>query len=319
MAVTVTLSRQDGNLLITFTAFFIGLVSARFWRIACFVLHRVYSTPEPKDVFHHQRQALLRNSATPDGGVWTLRRLWWAWRPSATRGRGFLRAFPSLLSAVVSLAAFTVASGFSSRTSTGISDEILIKSSNCGYPDAYGDASAKAFRQYDSYISGSVTAAANYAQECYKTESTSDVFDCSSGHFVVGRMPTTIDTEADCPFAPELCRSNNSKIRLDTGYLDSTDHFGINAPPDQRFLFRYVMHCAPLETEGYKHDTTVRDDFTGISVNYTRYNYGPVMNAAGGYDNNTGPFTYEVPNIVEQYDDPNDFPNRALGRTYQLM
>lgn len=128
MGATLTLSRQNGNLLIAFTAFFVGLVSSRFWRIACFLLHRCYSTPGANDVLHHQQQIVLRNSPNPESGLWTFGQLAWAWRHSARRG--LVRTLAGL---VASLAAFAVASGFSSHISTGISDEVLIKTANCGY------------------------------------------------------------------------------------------------------------------------------------------------------------------------------------------
>lgn len=35
MGATLTLDRRDGNLLIAFTAVFVGIVTERFWRIAC--------------------------------------------------------------------------------------------------------------------------------------------------------------------------------------------------------------------------------------------------------------------------------------------
>lgn len=35
MGATLTLDRRDGNLLIAFTAVFVGIVTERLWRIAC--------------------------------------------------------------------------------------------------------------------------------------------------------------------------------------------------------------------------------------------------------------------------------------------
>lgn len=35
MGATLTLDRRDGNLLIAFTAVFVGMATERFWRIAC--------------------------------------------------------------------------------------------------------------------------------------------------------------------------------------------------------------------------------------------------------------------------------------------
>lgn len=38
MGATLTLDRRDGNLLIAFTAVFVGMVTERFWRIACMLV-----------------------------------------------------------------------------------------------------------------------------------------------------------------------------------------------------------------------------------------------------------------------------------------
>lgn len=53
---TLTLEPRYGLLLLSFTATFVGFVASRFWRIITLILHRVYSTPEPRDALHHQRQ-----------------------------------------------------------------------------------------------------------------------------------------------------------------------------------------------------------------------------------------------------------------------
>lgn len=56
LGATLTLESRYGLLLLSFTATFVGFVASRFWRIATLVLHRIYSTPEPRDALHHQRQ-----------------------------------------------------------------------------------------------------------------------------------------------------------------------------------------------------------------------------------------------------------------------
>lgn len=66
---TLTLTRTQANLLIAFTASFVVFVGSRFWRIACLVLHQSYSSAQPRDALHHQRQAVLRNSGSSDSGI----------------------------------------------------------------------------------------------------------------------------------------------------------------------------------------------------------------------------------------------------------
>lgn len=69
---TLTLSRNNANLLIAFTASFVVFVGSRIWGIACLSLHRAYSTAEQRDALHHQRQVLLRNSSSSDSGLVSL-------------------------------------------------------------------------------------------------------------------------------------------------------------------------------------------------------------------------------------------------------
>lgn len=105
----------------------------------------------------------------------------------------------------------------------------------------------------------------------------------------------TLQTNATCPFPdPAICRSENATIRLDSGYLDSNDHFGLNTPVHERLQWRYVLQCAPLVTEGYTFEVTDPNNAT-----WARYNYGPW---AVFQDNHTTVnYTYEVPTLDTQY------------------
>jgi len=61
---TLTLPQSQGSLLIAFVAFFVSLVGARFWRIACLLLHVfAYSSRTKRDALHQQHQAVLPNAA----------------------------------------------------------------------------------------------------------------------------------------------------------------------------------------------------------------------------------------------------------------
>lgn len=66
---TLTLDRNDANLLTAFTASFVVFVGARVWGMASLVLHRYYSTPDRRDALHHQRQVVLRNTSSADSAL----------------------------------------------------------------------------------------------------------------------------------------------------------------------------------------------------------------------------------------------------------
>jgi hypothetical protein len=105
---TLTLTRDNGNLLIAFVAFFIAFVSTRFWKICCLFLHRYYSSSKPQDTICLQRQVILRNSSSPESGLASFLKLFLAWYHKVPAKKLVVFAFPATF-AVAILAAFTVA------------------------------------------------------------------------------------------------------------------------------------------------------------------------------------------------------------------
>ena len=260
MGSTLTLRQSDANFLIVFIAFFVAFIATRFWRILCFVLHRFYSEPNPQDAIYHQRQAILRNSSSPEYGMWLLFRLLLAGRRSKSP---FRPAFAALC-ALLCIGAFTIAGGFSSRISTAVGNEVLLQSSNCGYGSLRSWARSPYYPS-DPYLAETLNNAANYAQQCYPNDTTG-LLDC--GRFITPRIPGTLNMTADCPFKNDMCRTSSSNLRLDTGYVDSHIDLGLNAPENDRILWRNVVHCAPLVTKGFtSHNVTALG-------NLTFYHYG---------------------------------------------
>lgn len=125
---TLTLTREDANLFIAFVAFFLTVVTTQLWSIACFAFHSSFSTQNPRDMLHHQRQAILRNNGAPAGTALTLIRLAWAWH----RGEGVARRVVPLLVCTLILAiGFAAAAGFSSRIALG--NTVLLRAHNCSH------------------------------------------------------------------------------------------------------------------------------------------------------------------------------------------
>lgn len=105
-----------------------------------------------------------------------------------------------------------------------------------------------------------------------------------------------MDTQAPCPFSNNsICRTNSSNLRLDTGYIDLNKDLGVNAPPHNNILFRAVLQCAPLETQGYT------APMEGPRDNFTTYNYGPSFETT---------YTYIVENLDSQY-------NKQVGNMFR--
>lgn len=264
LGATLTLNRQQGSLLIAFTAFFVTIVATRFWRIACSVIHRRLSVAEPRDALHFQRQAIFRNSTSSEAALWSFVQILWAWR--GLTQRNLARTLPSICLAAISLLAFAFASGFSSSISTAIGDEVLIDGTHCGYLD-YTLLSPDIVTQIvDPWQAGSITNAVSYASQVYSPISTR-VF--GSTAYVQRALSSKRNDTASCPFEDHVCRSTTSNLVLDTGYLDIARDLGLNLKPDRSMLYRQVLHCAPLETEGRKKKT----NYAGFP-NYMTYHYG---------------------------------------------
>lgn len=125
------------------------------------------------------------------------------------------------------------------------------------------------------------------------------MFDCT--HFAKDHLSSTMDTQAACPFRNNsICRTNSSNIYLDSGYIDLSNDLGVNTPQDNNILFRAVLQCAPLETQGYA------EPVEGPHDNFTAYNYGPALGGALNY-------TYMVESLDIQYNkqDGNAFSGKA--------
>ncbi|KAJ2988738.1 hypothetical protein NUW58_g3827 [Xylaria curta] len=252
MGGTLTLKRQDADLLIAFTALFITF----------------YSVAKAQDVLYHQCQAILRNSSSPESGLFQslqVVRVNWG-------SRRVIRPLSVAAAAMLCTAVFTVASGFSSRVSTSVGSEVLIRSSDCGGimgPIQLGNTSYPPFL---AYTAERVNNAANYVQQCYSDSNSTGLLDCQ--RFVTQKLATSTNRKGACPFHDEICHNNSTNLILDSGFIDSHLHFGQNSPPDERILWRSVLTCAPLKSAQFTSQSSTPE-------NYTLYHYGTVF---GGMD-----------------------------------
>ncbi|KAI1174209.1 hypothetical protein F4777DRAFT_554650 [Nemania sp. FL0916] len=285
LGATLTTTQHQGALLIAFTGFLIPFVASRFWRLLCIILHRVHSTSKPRNAIHHQRQVILRNSSSPDSGLISLIQVLWAWRQSGSRKDLYVGVFPHAIYAVTCILIFSAAGGLSSQISVSAGNEVLLRGNNCGIPKPRSSTDASSF----SYLSDRLNDASNYAQQCYSANA-SGVLGCSG--YAAKNIPTAaMSYNASCPFHKDLCRGNNTSVRLDTGYIDSNSHLGLNLPLGQSFAYRSVLTCSPLVTDGH----TIKSNAENASL--IQYNYGSYVNA----DGTTLNFTYEYEDLNIQY------------------
>lgn len=208
-------------------------------------------------------------------------KLTWTWRHDSEQL--LARTLPALMLSGLCFCLFTVAAGFSSSISSGVGNEVLLDGNGCGVVYT-GSSTPETVSALHGYVSQTINNAVNYAQECYSSNGTGN-FDCTN--FIKDHLPGTVDDQAPCPFQDGICRSNESNILLDSGYLDSREHFGLNMPDSQRIFFRTTMHCAPVNTEGFSKNIS-----TAVN-NYTQYFYGP-------YADNEN-FTWQIEDMDAQY------------------
>jgi hypothetical protein len=249
-------------------------------------VHPTKSSRKAQDGLYHQRQAVLRNAANAESGLLSVIELAWAWRRAATRP--LLRLVSLFLLTICCVAGFTLASGYSSRISTSLTNEVLLSGQSCAtinQTSLFASSAADLSQYYFPFVSRGVENAANYALQCYNG-STSALLECST--FPQARLPVqTVQTDAGCPFDNKFCKSAHSNLVIDTGLIDSHEHLGINASPDQRFQYRNVLHCAPMVVQGYKSVYNVSADRS-----YTRYHYGKSL----GISLDAVDFTYSATN-----------------------
>jgi hypothetical protein len=286
---TLTLSRRDGGLLIAFLALFVTTAGTSFWRICCFFLHRYLSSENARDALYHQRQAILRNANNTTSGAWALLRACWAWRRNNLAPYQCL--LPSTVFAILMLMAFTLAGIFSSEVTTSMGREVLLKGSNCGSWMTPTEPTYDYWAVFMPYASQRRASSMAYAQRCY--HSNANPRDCAV--YLQPRLKWTADRNATCPFpgGEDICHRDSGNLRLDSGYIESDRHLGINSPSGTRFRYRSVAECAPLKTNGYTKNATVvppGKTFTkqAIARNVTQYFYGKRINT--GFDLN---FTYQ--------------------------
>lgn len=227
---------------------------------------------------------VLRNSSSAASGLWSMSKLAWTWHHDTNHL--LARTLPALVLSGLCFCLFTVAAGFSSTISSGVGNEVLLDGHGCGVVDT-GSSTPDTLSSVAAHSSQTMNNAVAYARECYSSNVTG-TFDCAN--FVKNHLPGTMDDQAGCPFDDGMCRSNDSNLILDSGYLDSHEHFGMNTPKSQRILFRTKLHCAPVVTDGFSKNVSTPDN------NYTQYFYGPSYPSVG----NTN-FTWQTEDLDAQY------------------
>jgi hypothetical protein len=259
--------------------------------IVCFLLHQLRSTPGPQDGIYHQRQVILRNTRSPLGVLWYLMKLAWYWRRQARRPT--LRQVPFMVVALIHIASFLVLALLAANL-IGTGNDVLVKSTNCGYqPVTSGDyAPAVRVKFQRSY---------QYVRECYDPSNATETSKDTCSSFPAKFLSSTIRNGAPCPFPdPNLCRNGTAgTFVIQTDPIDSHHHLGLNAPKKNRVSYRKITTCSPLpfsENPKYVEETPSNgtDFLWGNNVVLLKYvdPHPPLVayNASGGPVLGTQPY-----------------------------
>lgn len=244
---TLTVTQQNGGLLIAFVALFVTFTGTCFWMIMSFAIHQTQSQQTHQSAVYHQRQAILRNSDTSMAALWRLSRMLWTWRKHAP-SHSTRRTLLPLIMSIVTFCAFGIAGVFSSRVATTRGGEVLLTGDKCATLNSslIGDQNIALMQ---TYITNRIRVSTSYASTCYTDSSSAD----SCRTFIRNTLSLKVTPQVACPFPgkDQICRSPEGALRLDSGLLDSHFDLGINSPPSQRFLYRTVNECAPLKSHGF--------------------------------------------------------------------
>jgi hypothetical protein len=180
----------------------------------------------------------------------------------------------------------------SSRVSNATANEVRLSGNFCGTIQyEYGKyLEPHVLEQTLTHLYKQIINSLLYARECYSAKEPERITRCQI--FTRPVLPYTVSKDSPCPFSPEICKTPDSNIFLDTGYLDSIDHLGWDTGP--HFQLRYTLSCAPLVTQGF---TEVVD----TDEVYMLYKYGNISeNEPYLFRQSVGNQTPDAPRSLKQ-------------------
>lgn len=137
---------------------------------------------------------------------------------------------------------------------TSKQSDVLINGATCGFWENPATIDGQEielvkFANFRTSLIEDVYMASTMAATCQKNSSIAS--NCVS--YSPKEIEWTSGTDITCPFDEKLCHRNKT-VRFDSGHIDSTLHFGINAAKEDRVLHRIVVECSPLARKGYVSD-----------------------------------------------------------------
>ncbi|KAF2790202.1 hypothetical protein K505DRAFT_251716 [Melanomma pulvis-pyrius CBS 109.77] len=279
---TLTLPSQWALIMSGFLALFVKLVGGYLWETICFVIHQTKASLKSHDDIHHQTQLILRNTEHESTFIWKLIKVGLAHK--GARLEASRRSFLLVILALVHGLGIWAAGGLSSRFIAG-SDEVQTISTTCGWMQepSFDNVTDKVWDAANALVVMAryrYQKSASYSRSCYG-ESGRDSTTCRT--YLQPSLPYSVNFSSPCPFDEKIC--NGPAITLDTGFLRSDQHLGINTLPEDSISLRKKLICAPLAGEKYTDGWMPPGNHSYDKSPWKGYKFGRFLE-------NTGPWNY---------------------------
>lgn len=195
---------------------------------------------------------MLRDSNTAANAAAQLLKMMFGWQ--SYRVQSFLRTVVYFIICIAIFLLWTVCGLYAPYIYTRTSSDVLLAQSPfCGEPQVSGGVAAEDLNTFEVFTTDTIngmTLADTYVQQCYGNGTEDAGARCIS--YPSQSLPFST-SNGEFPFDDkEVCILVNSAVMtLDTGLLDSSRDFGINARHEDTVQYRRVSTCSPLHTTGY--------------------------------------------------------------------
>lgn len=267
LGLTLTLNPIGSSVLTNSLTLFITICGMQLWTIARYIIHQTGTVPFGIAPTPHleRQQRILRNVTSAPSTAWSMLELAWACR-GTNRKRALRASMIGVIALVYSLALSVAVILSSQIVSAGVvhgNSAVLLKnktvcgSANQGYVNrtkpknaaSVDDFNIAASLQNKSVVETRLSL--QYAEECYRgsTNTSSAVSRCFT--MKVPKLGWNTTNSQTCPFEQHLCSSNTDMVTMDTGYIDTHTHLGLNAKSADRLQYRRVTKCVVLNDTTY--------------------------------------------------------------------
>lgn len=236
----LTLNERAAGILSAFVVLFVGLVATNAWIIVKFVLHQSRISTKNHDAYHHQLQAVLRNINSHAQASWATVMLTARWGLRIGFMKALKRGFPVILVAILSFLGWSATQLFVSLIWSSPGNQFLINNAFCGL-------FTPSLERWSLVKSQRLNAASAYVGQCpYERYNAPEC-----GMLPVPAVNWTIE-DVPCPFPdPDFCvLTNSTPMRIQTEFINSNTHLGVNNKFKDSVEYRKVATCSPVQTVG---------------------------------------------------------------------